>query len=92
MKSDENSNVDHLKDRLCTVLDCQSQRFNYTKQTGKVIHGHNLIAVARAPRGDGTEAMLVSTSLRCRDGSVNQAGASFLASLALAVKRTCRVN
>jgi len=62
------------------------QRYSYTSQ-GQTYSGENVYAVLHAPRGDGTEAIVLVAPLRNIDGVLNVNGVPLLISLARYFKR-----
>ena len=56
---------------------------------GIAVNGTNVYGILRAPRGDATEAIVLSTSWRTIDGHIDVGGVALLMSLAGYFKRTC---
>lgn len=52
------------------------------------VNGTNVYGILRAPRGDATEAIVLSTSWKTEDGLVDVGGVSLLMSLAGYFRRT----
>lgn len=57
------------------------------KQFGIGANGTNVYGILRAPRGDATEAIVLSASWRTIDGKIDVGGVSLLLSLAGYFKR-----
>lgn len=62
------------------------QRYSFTS-SGQVYEGENVHAVLHAPRGDGTEAIVVLAALKNIDNASNLNGVTLLISLARYFKR-----
>jgi len=62
------------------------QRYTYTS-SGQNYSGENVYAVLNAPRGDGTEAIVLSAAIRHTDDAINLKGLTLLISLARYFKR-----
>ncbi|OAP58557.1 hypothetical protein AYL99_07647 [Fonsecaea erecta] len=67
-------------------LKTAKQRYSYTS-SGRVYEGENVYAVLHAPRGDGTEAIVLVAPLRNIDGVPNVNGVPLLISLSRYFKR-----
>jgi glycosylphosphatidylinositol transamidase len=55
------------------------------------VNGTNVYGILRAPRGDATEAIVLSTSWKTLDGSIDIGGVALLMSLARYFKRTSSI-
>jgi Gaa1-like, GPI transamidase component len=64
------------------------------KEAGIGVNGTNVYGILRAPRGDATEAIVLSASWKTTEGNVDIGGVSLLMSLAGYFKRTpcCPMN
>ena len=58
------------------------------KLFGIGVNGTNVYGILRAPRGDATEAIVLSSSWKTIDGEIDVGGVSLLLSLAGYFKRT----
>ncbi|KIW15072.1 hypothetical protein PV08_07859 [Exophiala spinifera] len=67
-------------------LKTAKQRYSYTS-SGQTYEGENVYAVLHAPRGDGTEAIVVVAALKNIDGAFNINGVPLLISLSRYFKR-----
>jgi glycosylphosphatidylinositol transamidase len=56
--------------------------------SGIAVNGTNVYGILRAPRGDATEAIVLSSSWRTIDGQIDVGGVALLMSLAGYFKRT----
>ena len=60
--------------------------------SGALVNGTNVYGILRAPRGDATEAIVISTSWRTIGGQVDIGGVALLMSLAGYFQRTYPVR
>ena len=58
------------------------------EDAGIAVNGTNIYGILRAPRGDATEAIVLSTCWRTSDGRIDLGGVSLLMSLAGYFKRS----
>jgi hypothetical protein len=64
------------------------QHYNlHAEDAGIGVNGTNVYGILRAPRGDATEAIVLSTCWRTTDGRIDIGGVSLLMSLAGYFKR-----
>lgn len=67
-------------------LKTATQKYRYTS-SGQVYEGENVYAVLHAPRGDGTEAIVLTAAIRNIDNTLNLNGVTLLISLSRYFKR-----
>jgi GPI-anchor transamidase subunit GAA1 len=67
-------------------LKTATQKYRYTS-SGQVFEGENVYAVLHAPRGDGTEAIVLTAAVRNIENALNLNGVTLLISLARYFKR-----
>ncbi|KIW37399.1 uncharacterized protein PV06_10442 [Exophiala oligosperma] len=67
-------------------LKTAKQRYSYTS-SGQTYEGENVYAVLHAPRGDGTEAIVIVAALKNIDGAPNVNGVPLLISLSRYFRR-----
>ena len=67
-------------------LKTATQMYRYTS-SGQVYQGQNVYAVLHAPRGDGTEAIVLTAAIRNIEGALNLNGVTLLISLARYFRR-----
>ena len=67
-------------------LKTASQKYRYTS-SGHVYEGENVYAILHAPRGDGTEAVVLTAAIRNIEDGLNLNGVTLLISLARYFKR-----
>ncbi|KAH6600479.1 hypothetical protein BASA61_002271 [Batrachochytrium salamandrivorans] len=76
-----------LQDQMENLgLDVSVQRFHYLLED-EVVVGYNVHGILRAPRGDGTEAMVLTAPMTLYDGSFNSNGVRYLFGLAKFLKK-----
>ena len=69
-------------------LKTAQQHYNiHVEEAGIGVNGMNVYGILRAPRGDATEAIVLSTCWRTIDGRIDIGGVSLLMSLAGYFKR-----
>nr|KAJ3420158.1 Glycosyl phosphatidyl inositol protein transamidase complex subunit [Polyrhizophydium stewartii] len=67
-------------------FDVSVQDFTFLKED-EYITGHNVHGILRAPRGDGTEAMVLAAPMTMHDGEPNANGIRYLLGLAKFLRR-----
>ena len=66
------------------------QHYHLTrKNVSLAVNGTNVYGILKAPRGDATEAIVISTSWKLASGEVDLGGVSLLMSLAGYFRRDC---
>ena len=83
------SYVEQFKEILQRLqLKTAQQDYNLEeKRCGMTVNGTNVYGILRAPRGDATEAIVLSTSWKTSDGAIDIGGVALLMSLAGYFKR-----
>ena len=87
LKATHDETITKLRDLFHNAgLKTATQKYRYSS-SGQVYQGENVYAILHAPRGDGTEAIVLTAAIRNIEDGLNLNGVTLLISLARYFKR-----